>query len=446
MLNGRPVNLRDCKNAHRSLATILTILACAGTPPAFAGQEEKEFASTQKMLMTGDTIKLKEACTKWLAANTKLKPQWSELHSLSNIYYSHNPELDKAGEAARLAPKDVHILTTYALALFQERKRKEALDMSVAALQVNPRDKRAEVVHRVIEAACNEEKPTMSRTDLLSLAQNGGSLVETYVAVSTYFMHRLDKAKTQAVLDALVKNNPQSSYAYCRRGMEERRNGKYKLSIEDLKKALQLQPRNVEAAVNLIELQFRAKQYEDSIATHKLLERLGVDYVLGYTICGDSHVALHQYNDAITRYSDAILLMNVRGTPVEQMKFVKTFSTNLKRELVSLWTKRAEAYRQVKKYDLALSDLRLARLVYPQDELGPEIRARIYKDQGKYKEALDEVTALTTTRPHLSRLYRERAEILRKLGRNAEAEGDAKRASGMELDSSKLKLQQVKLR
>lgn len=424
--------------SQRSIICGVAVVLCLfQNQIAFAlSAEEKDFATAQKLLEAGESVKFRPLVLDWAGKpQAKLRAQWLELYTLFLLSFGHSADLKNIGLAAHLAPKDTHIQATNALALLVERKIIECVNAAKTASLAGPNDLRTQRISTLCNYCYGKGQPP-NKSLVIDMANKGGTMPEVYIAADHFFVIRFEKVGQKMVWDAFVKNNPNSSLAYTRRGIFERRSGSLRRAETDLKKALELSPRNDEAAKNLGQVLFKLKKHADCVKAYERLEELGIVYGEGISERAQSKVALRDYQGAIDDYSRALKMYSVKGTRLQQIKGAKANSPLSQRSIYKWLSARADCHRMLGDYEQALSDLKLAGILFPAEVAVLEVKSRIHKDQGKYDLALDEINQLVKDRPHLARNYKERAEIFAKMGRTADAAKDRETARTIEGNTS----------
>lgn len=412
-----------------------------GAAASFAASlEEKQFAQAQKMLETGEEWKFRPLASKWIESpESKLKARWLELFVRFQLFYGHKPDVPKIEIATQLAPRDAQILATYALTQLLERHGRESIKASDAALNLAPGDKRVVSIAKFCKFCYGGSSPPSS-AEVLRLVNAAGMQLDTYCAAEHYFLLRYDRVNQREVWNTLVKNNPNSSYSYFRRGLFDRRTSDRDYGANDFKKAIELSPASDEAARNLAQALFNARKYDECLKAYDRMERMGMMFAEALSQRGISNMQLQRFDKAIVDFTRVLSMHGISGTNIQQLKNAKA-QPRTSQSMIYIWLcKRADCYRELKQFEKALADLRFATILMPAELKSLELKGKVHRDQNKIDVAINDLNQLLKSRPQSPNYFRERAALLYKINRKADAEKDIAEAKRIEATSPAAKI------
>lgn len=180
---------------------------------------------------------------------------------------------------------------------------------------------------------------------------------------------------------AAIDFDSTKAHPYLKRGECHFRLEAFKDSLDDFKKAVEIEPNNP-----------------------TILDRLA-----------NANFHLRQFDDAIAAMEEAIAL-----NPPEVVSFKKSLATIL--------SNRAFSYSQEKNYSDAIADLDKALENDPDSIKFHRLRASCYFNSGNYERALPDFDEAIRRDPQNSNYYMTRGYCLQALGRNDEADSDFKKA------------------
>lgn len=188
--------------------------------------------------------------------------------------------------------------------------------------------------------------------------------------------------------------------AYSNRCLVHFQLNNYHVAKSDCKIALQRNPDNLEALLNLGLVYYQLKDYSAAIAQYQqIIDRNEQDYRAYYNQ-GLAYFALQDYQQAVTDYSTALKSPNL--------------TTNADR--ISIKSDRGLAYLMLANYDKARTDFNEAIHLDPLNEWAYFNRACCHHQQGNYWAAIEDFTQVLQLNPAQTQVYVNRSWLYHQLG------------------------------
>lgn len=447
-----------------TVLALLLLLICQTRSPALARRSNSaDFEETQKLLDKGDTRYGKINSGKMVKANPN-DVRWAQLYVRFRIHQNHLDEgVEKtARHAMSLQPRNSSVLTTFAMLQFFKRNFRGALDAANAALLLDKKNTTARMVEQLarsnidhpplanlslpVNRSSGDEaiemenefdssgpsrpEPVLFKTSapLLKLAEGAGQDHDAYIVLLKHFYNHSYKAGLEKALNIWVKNCPKSAYALYKRGRFYQHFKREKQATDDYLKALEINPACAPAANRLALAYYHQKQYKEAVEQYDLAEQLGGIFPAGYGHRGECLQELKDYENAAKDFT-IVLNRYMRETqPSRQIVEFKQLPKKRQSVIRGWWARRMETYFAAKKWDLALSDAKMLVILFPGYTRALDVRQKVYRQTGKYDLALKDLNTMIADSPRVTPWYRERADVLTKLGRTKEAQEDLKRA------------------
>lgn len=401
---------------------------------------------TRKLLDSGDL----DLGFRIARKNIKAEPKNASWYELSSLFRMHRGRLDakdveNAQLAARMEPKNAQFMATYAIVLYFSDRQSAAHRTALAALQLDKNNKRAKVIDEIspdpsdtymgtaFEQLPDNKRATTSDA-LLKTAEKAGDETDVYFVLAKFFHKNTDRKNLVKLLDIWVKNKPKSAYAYFKRGHDKQEFGKkYKLAIQDYEKALKLNPHCTMVLSKYALALTATRRYKEAIANYDLLAQVGRLTPAAHVHRGDCLMALNRFDEAATDYTASLnMLVSEKESPADRLAAIKNLKS-LRRGWYKHWLiKRAQAYSKGGETKLALEDIKVALLAFPGDMMALNEREKLYRKTNQNELALKDLDTMIGMQKDVAPFYKDRAEVLKKLGRTKEAEADLKRALNLE--------------
>jgi tetratricopeptide (TPR) repeat protein len=353
---------------------------------------------------------------------------WCELYALSGpILLYPKKSVSFAAMAAALAPKNPHILSTYALTLARANRAQEGLEQVSFALALDPTNARAHAVaarcYLILE---NGAKANNEMAQALKLAPGD---FEINSLGGAFYLEQgvVDKAK--ACFDSLVAAEPKSVQAYYLRAEFKAKTGDLKGAILDYEKGIALSPRSYllwhERGMNLQAI----GRFSDAITSFTKCIEIDPSRT-SYERRAMCFEAMRDYKHAIADYSTALRKSGLKDDRIYEPKQIKEGTLKNLREN---WTRRMGLYIKVGDFQSAIHDSTQLVERTPQDaDIALSMRQEALRKSGKYGEALQDLKFLIKIDPEVAQWHKLRAEVYEKLGDKKAAALDLEQATRLD--------------
>lgn len=397
------------------------------SPPAY-------YAPVFKLIKNGDTKSAIDLCKKFEAAH-KNDAQWNELMAQCYVHSrSAKRGIPYAVRAAQLKPNDSHNLATLALLQVNAGLRFQSTGNARKALALNAKNARA---YAALAAAGKGSGDAMSRKDIdMAVKLDPGDF--DVCMISTRFQQSLlDMTEREDAFESFVRHHPDSAEAYYLRGNTRRKWGELANAIRDYSKALELNPNHMLARVS------RGKTYRQQREWKKAIDDLSVYIAYGEKMGGSAGASMYARRgecyyeigelDKAAKDMDVAVKLLERNAVDKNGKFdFRRIPSKAKTDYEAWWVKKINILIKQGRDDDAAREARTLLTAFPENLSARHARQTILIKLKRYGEALSDLDWLIKTCPKVSEYYRQRANVLYRLGRKKEAERD--RLSAANLD------------
>ncbi len=176
--------------------------------------------------------------------------------------------------------------------------------------------------------------------------------------------------------------------------------GKYQQSLENRKKALEVNPQNAYAWHGLGNVYRALRRYDEAIAAYRQALQLDPQYATPWNGLGNVYRDLRRYDEAIAAYRQALQLDPQHAYP---------------------WNGLGYVYRDLRRYDEAIAAYRQALQLDPQFAAPWYGLGLVYTLQGELEQALNAWQRALELAPTEGSYHASLANVLRRLGREEEA-------------------------
>jgi tetratricopeptide (TPR) repeat protein len=253
-----------------------------------------------------------------------------------------------------------------------------------------------EIGHFYKNAFLEEPKPIASGSQMSVLDYvNRGAAFDS--------LGRFDEALEQ--LEKAIQLNPSFSWTYTNRGNVHQRMGQYREAIEDYSHAILLDADRVTPFINRSSAFRMLNEYDKALQDINQAVLLSPKNSYTYFSRGLVYANMKEYDQAVKDFSIAIELGNQEA----------------RRE-------RANAFFQLSRFEEALSDLAKALDDDPSDLTSYLVRASIYGKFTDYQRAMDDLSRALQIDPDFAEAYLARGSLYIKLNRYQEAIEDLNQA------------------
>lgn len=349
---------------------------------------------------------------------------WYELQALSGTRAGaiamNGVYFPAARNAARLEPKNPHIITTFAMVLALINKCTEAQKIVSCVLADYPDDARAHAVQALILAITHESDEFVREEIERAIKLSPDDPDVNNMAYRCY-KRLLDLKNSNAALNRWVNCKPTDIMALRNRIDFNRENKQFQASINDCRAASKINPSLIENSVSLVRTYMEWKKYREAIEASKFLDQqpLQPRFLFDYTTRAGAYSKDNQPLKAIKDYSAAIKILSPEKSDLK-------FSPNVKKIghrqfYVDCWLKRCSLLEKTGNDKKALTDLNSMALIYPTSPGLMMIRVKIHEKLGDYDLALRDVNFLLVKDPEVSEWHLLKIKILKAQGKAAEA-------------------------
>lgn len=336
-----------------------------------------------------------------------------------------------ARDAARMSPKDSHILATYALVLGELKKYDEGIKIINRATELNPKDGRAHAVaaflYKKVEDthAANGQMEEALRLDSKSRDVN-------YIAAKFYW-EEIEGNKVEECYKRWLKYQPNSALAHFKTAAYYKDLRRKEEAISELKKAIALNHEYLQARMLWQGILLKQKRYKEAAEQITSFMKICFESFVTYGDRAECYANLNEPQKSIDDYTKAI---NMRSPSIAKEGLVKAvvhMPKAEKKDQLSWWIARSYQYSKMQNHKKAIDDMNLVVAAYPNSPSVFYARAKAFEAAKKYPEALKDANLLIARDPDVTQWMRFKADILKKLGREQEAMDVIKRADVLEM-------------
>ncbi len=437
-------------------------------PPKNSAKKPVEDVATVEAMIANGQIRRGTRITRKMI---RFEPRSAEWNTLMARFLLHSGKADSRTEfalkvALQSKPEDSSIISLLAMSKLLEQDFSLAKDLAKAALKIDPGNVTAKTIElvaqsnidfppstnlagpllkqddddAVVEPETTKTKPVaavqLSKTvsevskdsdSLIKIVETAGTAHDAYLVAAAHFRMHMNKARLLQVLNAWVKNNPKAAYPYYMRGLFEEEFNRLDKASEDFQKALQLNPLCVQAMNRYAYVLFRQKKYKESVETYDMVEQLNGMYPASFGHRADALLALNDYENAALDYGRAVRAYIGEREASKQIAAAKDMSKMRQGNVRLLWARKVETLNKAKKYQRAVDEARVLLMFSPGYTRAMDARQKAYQGLGQYELALKDLNGMISLSPRVAPWYKDRMEVLTKLGRTKEAAADKKR-------------------
>ncbi len=237
-----------------------------------------------------------------------------------------------------------------------------------------------------------------------------------YVKGEMYYYDKKRYDKAIANLDESIRLNPDSIYAYSKRGDVKFNLGNHKDAIEDYNKAIKLNPQHATAYGNRGAAKSKLGDHKDAIEDFNKVIKLNPQDAKAYNNRGAARQQLGDYKSAIEDHDKAIKLNSQNATT---------------------YYNRGVAKQKLGDYKGAISDYDKAIKLNPQDAAPYHNRGEAKRKLGDYEGAISDYDKAINLNPKIAVAYRNRARAREALGQHDAAKADFEKAKELDPDIAK---------
>ena len=356
-------------------------------------------------------------------------PPWTEIGS--TLLHTDRPAeavahlLDLKPECG---PKDSPYYSTLGAACWRVDRLYEALQAFEAALELDPEETANLLAASEIAMLIGD---TDKQKRYLRRARHFGAeegTVELWELLREFGKKEQDSSatvdheRTIAVMDAVIRLNPDDDYAYMRRGLAYYLKGEDDLALSDLDTVLRLDPGNAGAYWFRGSIYAYRNQWDRLIVDMNEHIRILPDYAMAYYERGLAYGEQDLLEKAITDLSEAIRLnpdhanaYRGRGDCLRYMaeydSAISDFNTALQLdpENAAAHLGRGATYRMMGDPELAIADYGCVIRLRPGDPLAYRFRGDAHAAKGDYQQAIADYSRVLRINPKDSIAYFKRA-------------------------------------
>lgn len=367
--------------------------------------------------------------------------EWNEALAVLGISKGHVRAGDSYFEAARnfarAEPENPRALATFALVLALIDKKDASLKLSQRALQLDPKNARALAAqaHIVGNQGTESELAKEIMGKAVKIAPKDREI--NFIAYRLY-QKLLEDDLAERALDRIIQSNQNDATAYYQRAWYFKDIRDFKRAADDCQKAININPKFEGALYLQGRMLHHLERWQECISVFNRLSALKKNSDNGYIGAASeirwaqAYAALGQNQKAIERYSLAIKHMSPEKTDAIFSKGCIHMTKSTKEDYIQSWTARAQLFAKGGQIDRAIKDSTSLLAVFPKNPTGLHERANEYQKAGKYELALKDVETLISIDPDVAVWYRTKVDILKKMGRTAEAKQFERQSNSLE--------------
>lgn len=321
--------------------------------------------------------------------------------------------------ASRLAPNDTNVQISLVYGLYGIASHREALRRINLIIQSNPKDARARAIQALILQQMDAGKE--ARQALNEAAKLGASY-PVWEAKYNFAVGELNQAETIRVADACIQALPNDLHARMFHAKAMRDAGKLNSAEADLKQVLKVKPGHMTALVQLAEVYRLQKKYQlavDCLERRLKLARTEREMQVTNRLIAEIYERDNKLAAAIVARERIIAgpLSCKKCRNEWEMKDILLCCHDL---------------LALKRYPEAAQRLSLVIVHDPQSVEALEKRAICYANMQRPHEAIEDLSRLLDIHNDVASWYRERASLLKRMGRKAESDRDLRQAQTLE--------------
>lgn len=327
--------------------------------------------------------------------------------------------ISEFAEAERLAPTDAGIQTSLVYGLYGVGSHREALYRVSRIIAKSPKDARARAIQALILQQMGSQREAQTA---MKEAEKLGMTMPVWEAKYNFAIGNLDQAETIRVADAYLKAFPSDLQVRMFHGKAMRNAGKLSLAASDFKKVLQTSPNHLSALTAL------ADAYRVDGKTRQSVEISERRLKLARTFQERQNT-----NRLIAETYEKV--NNFAGAAAARERMIDGYVR--RRECRDEWQMReilacCRDLVALKRWKDAQERLSLVLVRFPESGEALEKRAQCYANLGRLDEAIKDYNRLIEIHSDVAPWYRERASLLKRVGRTQDAQRDIQRAQALD--------------
>ncbi|MCW5821380.1 MAG: tetratricopeptide repeat protein [Cyanobacteria bacterium TGS_CYA1] len=335
-----------------------------------------------------------------------------------------------ARDAARMNPKNAHIMATYALVLCELKKYEDGIKIVNRAIALDPKDGRSHAIAAYLYKKV-EDTPAANSQMEEALRLDSKSRDVNYLAAKFYW-EEIEGNKVEECYKRWLKNQPNSALAHYKTALYYRDLRRNEEAISECKKAIALNNEFMLARGLWQGILLKQKRYKEAAELITTFMKISFQSFVTYSDRAECYANTNEPQKAIDDYTKAIDLRTPAIAKVGLVEAAKKMDKPQKKDQLSWWVARSQQYSKIQKHKQAIDDLNLLIAAFPTSPSIVYARAKAFDAAKKYPEALKDADTLIAHDPDVTQWYRFKAEILKKMGRAAEAKDYLKRADSVE--------------
>ncbi|HEY9730776.1 MAG TPA: tetratricopeptide repeat protein [Drouetiella sp.] len=416
-----------------ALAQIATMMTCSLA--SYAVQEpDKELAKARTLYQNAQTAEAIALCTKKLAAGQDL-PKWHEMLAQADALTS--PNSDRARQeikkALQLAPGDEHIVASAGLILADSSADANAIFPKLqAAIKAHPKNGR---LHAALSAHYEVSHDPAAEQEILTAINLDPLDFDVNNQAVRHYSNAQKPDEIEKAYSRLIKGSPKSAFAYVSRGSYRKSSYHFSESAQDFHQAVTLNPKYDYAYSMLAKSLKRGTQLPEAIKIYDAMIAKEPTSANLYGRRASCYAGNNQPEKAIKDFNQALNMIGKSSKFVPQTApDVMLKDTRL--DYNKYWLERVECREKLGQIDQAIAELTVYVVGVKYPDSAYEIRQRLYRKKGLYDKALADLNYLIKKDAFVAERYSDRADVLKKLGRTAEANQDLKHAENIEATGS----------
>ncbi len=321
--------------------------------------------------------------------------------------------------AERLAPTDVHVQTSVVYGLYGMGSHQEALCRINKLVAANPKNARCRAIQALVLQQLGSAKESLAA---LKTAEKLEMSFTVWDAKYNYAIVDLNQEQTIQTADACLKALPNSLQTRMFHGKAMRNAGRISTASADFEKVLKTNPYHLSALSLLSETYKMDKNYKQSVQVSERrlkLSRTHQDMIVVNRAIAETCEKSGNLAGAVEArermIADCVARKKCRNE--WEMKDIMFCC----RDLLAL-----------KRWNQAVERLNLVIERYPQSVEALEKRAQCYANLNSGADAIKDYSRLIAIHSDVASWYRQRAGLLKRSGRAAEAVKDLKRAQALD--------------
>lgn len=365
-------------------------------------------------------------CANEIEAGLRKHPNSAEWLQLKALFMPPSDGYIYAQKAFSIEPHSAQMAATCALIAQERGNCDNALYMAGAALHLEPQ---CGLAFAVIAVCKSHESGKNADSDALKACNRAVQL-----SPNDYYVNRLtagcyelagDMPRAESCIHRMIAAYPNSIDPLMMLAKLKRRNGQYDEALAYFDKAAKVDPANASAVAARARMLQDLGKHDAAEAGLKKWARIFPTAFPAHFFLGREYELGGHKQQAIDCYSKAIATAN---QPTSPDKFLKEKSMLGKREYMWCWVYRMKLLEQLGKTDQALAQAGAMLAADRNCDTALDVRQRIFMKQGRYADAIKDLSSLISLDNDIADWYTARAAAYTKLNKPKEAAADLARA------------------